>query len=229
MVRSSSLTGVADLDHQHEPVQLGLGQGVGPFLLDRVLGGHHQERIGQRVGRVADGDLTLLHRLQQRGLHLGRGPVDLVGQHQVGEDRAALGHELALGLVVDDRAHDVGRQQIGRELDALKAHRQRVRQGLDGQGLGQAGHPLQQHVATGEQADQDAVDHRLLTDDDLADLGDKLVDEGGLLLDQVVDDANVHGGKDLLRIARPRAAKSPPTTTRSGWIFPERRVEAFSG
>ena len=29
------------------------------------------------------GDLPLLHRLQERGLGLGRGPVDLVGQQQI--------------------------------------------------------------------------------------------------------------------------------------------------
>jgi hypothetical protein len=38
---------------------------------------------------AADGrHLALLHRLQQRGLGLGRRAVDLVGQQQVGEDRA---------------------------------------------------------------------------------------------------------------------------------------------
>jgi len=35
----------------------------------------------------ADRHLALGHHLEQRRLHLGRGPVDLVGQHDVGEDR----------------------------------------------------------------------------------------------------------------------------------------------
>ena len=38
---------------------------------------------------AAGGDLALLHRFEQRGLRLGRRAVDLVGQHDVGEDRAA--------------------------------------------------------------------------------------------------------------------------------------------
>ena len=79
---------VGDLALEHEAVDLRLGQGIGAFLLDRVLGGHDQERLGQAVGVVADGDLVLLHGLEQGRLHLGRRAVDLVGQEQVGEDRA---------------------------------------------------------------------------------------------------------------------------------------------
>ena len=44
-----------------------LGQRVGAFLLDRVLGGQDQERLGQRRRWCpAEGDLALLHRLEQR-------------------------------------------------------------------------------------------------------------------------------------------------------------------
>ena len=84
--------GVARGDRQHdleqEAVELGLGQRVGAFVLDRVLGGRHQERAGQLSGDPVDRDLPLLHRLQQRRLRLGGRPVDLVGQQQVGEQRA---------------------------------------------------------------------------------------------------------------------------------------------
>ena len=79
---------VADPDHEHEAVELGLGQRVGAFLLDRVLRRQHEERLGQRVTVAAGGDLVLLHGLEQRGLGLGRRAVDLVGQDHVGEDRA---------------------------------------------------------------------------------------------------------------------------------------------
>jgi hypothetical protein len=82
-----SSPGVVHADVEHEAVELGLGQRVGALLLDRVLRRQHEERVGQRVVFAADGDLALLHRLQQRGLRLGRGAVDLVGQHDVGEDR----------------------------------------------------------------------------------------------------------------------------------------------
>ena len=42
------------------------------------------------VDRAADGDRVLLHRLEQGRLRLGRGPVDLVGQDDLREDRPAL-------------------------------------------------------------------------------------------------------------------------------------------
>jgi limonene-1,2-epoxide hydrolase len=40
------------------------------------------------VALAADGDLVLLHRLEQGGLGLGRRAVDLVGEDDVREDRA---------------------------------------------------------------------------------------------------------------------------------------------
>ena len=52
--------------------------------------------------------------------------VDLVGEHQVGEDRAERHLELAELLVVDPRADDVGRHQVGRELDPLELDAERV-------------------------------------------------------------------------------------------------------
>ena len=40
---------VLDEDLEHEAVQLGFGQRIGAFLLDRVLRGQHEERVGQPV------------------------------------------------------------------------------------------------------------------------------------------------------------------------------------
>ena len=77
---------VVDPDVEHEPVELRLGERVGAFLFDRVLGGEHEERLVQRVGRVAGRDPLLLHGLEQGGLGLRRRPVDFVGQEQVAED-----------------------------------------------------------------------------------------------------------------------------------------------
>jgi hypothetical protein len=50
---------------------------------------------------AVDGDLAFLHGLQEGGLGLGRGAVDLVGEQQVGEDRALLEGELGVAGVVD--------------------------------------------------------------------------------------------------------------------------------
>ena len=46
-----------------------------------------KKRVGQRVGGLSDAYLPLLHRLQQRGLSLGRSSVDFVGQQNVREHR----------------------------------------------------------------------------------------------------------------------------------------------
>ena len=71
----------------------------------------------------------------------------------------------------------------------------RLRQGLHRQRLGQAGHAFEQHVAAGEQADQQPVDQVALADDDGPDLLAQAVEEGRAFLDAVVDgrDAGIHG------------------------------------
>ena len=156
---------------EQEPVELGLGQRVGALVLDRVLGGGDHERVGQRPGRAVDGDLPLLHRLQQRGLGLGRGAVDLVGEQQVGEDRARAERELRGAGVVDQRAGDVAGHQVGRELHALGVQRQRGGQRAHQQRLGDAGHALEQHVAAAQQRDHQAGDGGVLADHGLGHLG----------------------------------------------------------
>jgi len=103
---------VAEGDPHQEPVQLRLGQRVGAFVLDRVGRGQHVERRLQREGLPLDRDLALLHRLEQRGLGLGRGAVHLVGEQQPGEQGAGPEVELGALLVVDERAGQVRRQQV---------------------------------------------------------------------------------------------------------------------
>ena len=163
---------------EHEAVELGLGELEGPALLDRVLGGDHQERRRQGEGVVADRHLPLLHRLEQGALDLRRGPVDLVGQQEVREDRPAVGPEVVGPLVEDLRADDVRRQEVDGELDPLEVEVDRLGQDRDEQGLRQAGHALQEQVAAGEQGDQGPLDDDVLADDDgadpLADAADEL-------------------------------------------------------
>ena len=162
--------GIADHHLEHEAVDLGFGQRIGSLLLDRVLRGQDEKRLVERERFVADRDLMLLHRLQQRRLHLGRRAVDLVGQNEVGEDRALAGAERPFARIIDQRADQVGRQQVRRELNAVELAMDRRRQRLDGRGLGQAGHALEQDVPAGEQRDQQPRQHHVLPDQDLANL-----------------------------------------------------------
>ena len=68
-------------------------------------------------------------------------------------------------------AEDVGRHQIGRELDAAGIEAEHHAQRLDQLGLGEPGNADQQRVAAGEQRHQRALDHGLLAEDDAADAG----------------------------------------------------------
>src|SRR5262245_32773423 len=61
------------------------GRGIRPLLLDRVLRRQHKKGARQFVRTAADSDLEFLHGLHEGGLGLGRSPVDLVGQEDVGE------------------------------------------------------------------------------------------------------------------------------------------------
>jgi hypothetical protein len=74
----------------------------------------------------------------------------------------------------DVGAGDVGRHQIGRELDALELQAQHLRHGAHEQRLGRAGQAGNQAVAADEQADTHLFDHLVLADDDAAHLPDDL-------------------------------------------------------
>jgi hypothetical protein len=111
--------GVADPDPQQEPVELSLGQGEGPLELDRVLGCEHDERVRKRPRRPLDRDLPLLHRLEQRRLGPRSGPVDLVDQEDVRENRARSEAEVA--TLVEAGACDIDGEEVRRPLDPVRA------------------------------------------------------------------------------------------------------------
>ena len=62
---------------------------------------------------------------------------------------------------------DVGRHQVGRELNAVELQVHGFRELLDQQRLGEARHAAQQAMAAGEEGDQDLAHHALLADDGL--------------------------------------------------------------
>ncbi len=129
------------------------------MLLGRVLGRDHEEGVRQDVPDAVDGDLPLAHRLEQGALGARRGPVYLVGQQHVGEDRAREEVELASLLVVDPEAGDVAREQVGRALDPGELAAEGVREGLRERRLAEPGEVLDQEVAPGQQAGQHVLDH----------------------------------------------------------------------
>jgi hypothetical protein len=145
------LAGIAQGQAQQEAVELGIGQRIGARQVDRILGGDHEERIGQGMGAAVDGDLVLGHRLEQRALRARRCAVDLVGQQHVGEHRAGMEFEAPRLRVVHRHADDVRGQQVRGELHALEAQAEGRRQCMRQRGLAQPRQVLDQQVPVREQ------------------------------------------------------------------------------
>ena len=125
---------------------------------------------------AADRDLALLHRLEQRALHLRRRAVDLVGEDEVREDGPERDLELAELLVEDPRPDDVGRDEVGRELDALELAADRLGERLHRHRLREPGHALDEKMAAREQGDDHPLEQRVLADDDALDLVEHLLE-----------------------------------------------------
>ncbi len=142
---------VPDGDAGREAVPLRFRQRVGSLHLDRVLRRDHHERQLQRIGGAVHRDLAFLHAFQQRRLRLGRRPVDLVAEDDVGEDRPGLELELAQFLVEGADPGQVARQQVRRELNPPDRAVDGPGQRLGQLGLADAGHVLDEHVPLGEQ------------------------------------------------------------------------------
>jgi hypothetical protein len=162
---------VAHREPHQEPVELRLGQPVRALHLDRVLRRHHQERAGHLARHGVHRHPPLGHHLQQRRLGLRRAAVDLVGQHDVGEDRAGVEPEPLLFLVVDRDAGDVAGQQVRGELDAAPPPADAAGQTAGERGLTEAGHVLDQQVPLGQQGGQRHLDQLRLAFDHLLDVG----------------------------------------------------------
>ena len=127
------------------------------FLLDGILRGEHEKRIGQKMVRAADGDLALLHGFEHSGLGLGRRAVDFVGENHVRENRAFKKSELAVirgGVLINDFcAGDVAGHQVRGELDALEGKVQGLRESRDEERFCETRHADEQSVTTSEDCD----------------------------------------------------------------------------
>ncbi len=135
--------------------------------------------VRHEVRLAGDRHLVLLHHLEQRALHLGRRAVDLVGEQQVREHRPERRGEVAGLLVVDARADQVGRHEVGRELDALERAAHGARERLHRERLGETRHALDQQVALREDRHQHALEEVVLADDDLLHLVEDALHQRG--------------------------------------------------
>ena len=165
---------VVDRHVEHEAVELGLGQRVGAFHLDGVLRGEDEERLVQRVAHAGGGHLVLLHRLEQGRLRLGRRAVDLVGQDHVGEDRALDERHPPLAGPVSWRISvPVMSAGIRSGVNWIRWNFRwkSCASDLTSSVLARPGAPVIRQCPPREHGDQQLLDHVLLADDDLGQLG----------------------------------------------------------
>jgi hypothetical protein len=125
---------------------------------------HHHEQIRQLVGHATDGNLAFRHRFEQGRLHLGRRTVDLVGQHQIMEQRSGLKMERTVLRTIDLGAGQIGRQQVRGKLNAVKIALDGPAQHVDRPSLGKAGRTFHENVPIREQRDQHPLDQSILSD-----------------------------------------------------------------
>ena len=121
------------------------------------------------MGGARVGYLLFLHGFEQGRLRTRRRAIDLVHQHELGEDRAGTEFE-ARGAAacgrVDFRARDVGRQQVRRALHARPLQPQRRGERLGQVGLAKTGQTFDEHVAPCEHGGDQVGDELTLADDD---------------------------------------------------------------
>src|SRR5262245_7641601 len=166
--------GIVDVDLHQEAVELRLGQGIGAFLLDRILRREHVEGARNVVTIAGNRHVVLLHGLQQRGLGARACAVDFVGHQQLPENRARDEAKAALSagtFVQHFAAQNVGRHEVRGELDAAGVKPEHDAHGLDQLGLGEAGKADEQRVPATEHGDERLLDHRFLPEDHVADRG----------------------------------------------------------
>ena len=136
---------------------------------------------------TAGSDGVLLHRFEERRLSFWWRAIDFVSENDVGEDRSLDEAETLatrFGIFFQDLcAGDIGRHEIGGELNASEGEVEGLRQRANEQGLGETGNADEKAVAAGEEPKDKLLDDLRLTDDDLADLGVELIAGAGQIGD----------------------------------------------
>src|ERR1700744_1038217 len=89
-------------------------------------------------------------------------------------------------LIVDHRSDDIRGQQVGGELDPAELCVKGLSQRFDSQCFSESRDSFQEDVAIAEQADEQPVEHLVLSYDNTSYLIAQPVDKGGLVLDLTV-------------------------------------------
>ena len=165
--------GVAEVQKEKKPVELRLGKRERALELHRVLRRDDDEGIRQGMRGLVDGDLALLHRLEERRLRAGRRAVDLVDEHDVRRERPGPVLESLGALVVDGHTGDVARHEVRRALNAPEAEVERPRDRARERRLPHPGHVVEEDVAFNEKRAEELLGHLPLSDNDRRDVLDE--------------------------------------------------------
>ena len=147
-------------DLEEEAVELGLGQGIGPLHLERVLGREDEERRVEREALAGDRDLVLLHRLEQadwvfgvaRLISSARTRLAKIGP---GWKRKTRWPPSSMRMLVPVMSAGI---RSGVNWIRLKVQSMTSAMVRTSSVLPEAGHALEQDVAVGEQAGQRLAD-----------------------------------------------------------------------
>src|SRR5262249_15113476 len=172
---------IPDQYFHHKPIYLRLGQRVGALRLNGILGGHYQERLGNTVALAGDCDLSFLHHLEQRALHLRRSPVNLIGKEEIGEDGTQRRGKVTVFLVIDARSHQVRRHEVRRELNSPERSANSSGERLNGEGLGEPRDAFDEQMSLGQDGYQHTFQEMILANDDLFHLVEDALHEGSNL------------------------------------------------
>ncbi len=112
--------GIAHANAHQETVELRFRKRVSAVMLDWILRCKHEERPRQGMRVIVDGDLRLVHRFEKRGLSLGRGAIDFVGDDNICEDGPGLEFEALRGRVISLTPITSLGQHVRSELNALE-------------------------------------------------------------------------------------------------------------
>ncbi len=118
-----------------------------PAKFHGVFGGDDKKHFREIAAFAFHAHLAFAHRFEQGGLRARGGAVDLVGQQDVGENRAFMEMKLLVALVENRHAENVRGQQVGGKLDAFEAGINGAGQGLGQGGLARAGKIFEQDMA----------------------------------------------------------------------------------
>ncbi len=128
------------------------------------------------MGVAVDGDLPLLHRLEQRALRLGRRAVHFVRQQHLREDRPGMKNKLPRGRIENGVAQNVRGQQIAGELDAAEFEPENLGQRMRQRRLAHAGNVLDQQMPARQQAAERHAHGLVLAQKDRVEPGQHIID-----------------------------------------------------